>query len=139
MNNQWILCLIAGIFFGMAPLVGRLSSVNAMMMAVLVAVGTLAATIPVAFSQNYATVGWLYLCWGLLGGLINGIGLLAYYKLVAGANSGLWNVSTVLPITAVIMPVVIVIGGCIIFKEPMTTNRIIGLVLAGLAIFFLNK
>ncbi len=139
MNNQWILCIVAGLLWGMAPLVGRLSSVNAMMMTVLIAVGTLVATLPVAFSQNYAAVGWQYLGYGVLGGVLNGVGLLAFYWLVAGSNQGLWNASQVLPISFVIVPIVIAAGSCIFFKEPVTVSKVLGLIFAAFAIYFLNK
>ena len=138
MNNAMILCVLVGLFWGIAPLVGRLSSANAMMMSVLVAVGTLLATLPVAFSQNYAAIGFKSLVLALIAGIANGIGLLIFYRLVAGSNEGLWEISKVLAISSVIMPIIIVIGARICYSEAITIEKIIGLVLACAAIWFLK-
>ncbi len=138
MNNAMILCVLVGLLWGIAPLVGRLSSANAMMMSVLVAVGTLLATLPVAFSQNYAAASFKAIAFALIAGLANGIGLLFFYRLVAGANEGLWEISKVLATTSVIMPIVLVIGARLFYSEALTIEKIIGLVLACAAIWFLK-
>lgn len=138
MNNATLLCVVVGIFWAAAPLLGRISSVNAMMMTVLIASGTLVATFPVAFSQNYAAVGSKALMLGLLAGIVNGIGLLAFYRLVAGSNEGLWEISRVVPISLALVPVGIAIGSRLFFSEALTTEKIIGLVLACGAVWFLK-
>ena len=138
MNNAVLLCLVTGFFLTCAPILGRFSSVNAMMMTVLIASGTLIATLPVAFSQNYAEAGSRALMFGLAGGIANGIGLLAFYRLVAGANEGLWEISRVLPISLILIPVGIVIGSKLFFNEAITADKIIGLILACGAIWFLK-
>ncbi len=138
MNNAMILCVLVGLLWGAAPLIGRLSSASAMTMSVLVAVGTLVATLPVAFSQNYAAVGLKAIVLALVAGIANGVGLLFFYRLVAGANEGLWEMSKTLAITSVIMPVVLVIGARLFYSEAITVDKIIGLVLACAAIWFLK-
>ena len=138
MNNAVLLCIVAGLCFAGAPLLGRLSAVNAMMMTVLIAVGTLIATLPVAFSQNYVAAGSKALTYALIAGVVNGIGLLAYYGLVAGANEGRWEISKVLPIPLVICPIFIAIGAMLFFHEALTTQKVIGIVLACTAIWFLK-
>lgn len=138
MNNAILLCLVAGVLFGAAPLLGRLSSANAMVMVVLIASGTFVATLPIAFSQNYAAAGSRTLIFGLLAGILNGIGLIAFYRLVAGSNEGLWEISKVLPISLVLVPIVIAIGARILFGETFTITKIIGLTLACGAIWFLK-
>ncbi len=138
MNKAIFLCALVGVFFGTAPLLGRLSSVSAMMMAVLVAAGSLVATSPFAFSQDYAAAGPKGIILGLLAGILNGIGLIAFYQLVAGANKGLWEISKVLPIALALVPIVIAIGAAIFFGEKFTASKIIGVALAGGAIWFLK-
>lgn len=138
MNSAALLCFVVGIFWAAAPLLGRLSSVNAMMMSVLIASGTLLATIPVAFSQNYTAVGSKALIFGLVGGIANGIGLLAFSRLVAGSNEGLWEISRILPISLLLVPIGIAIGAKLFFNEAITTEKIIGLILACGAIWFLK-
>ena len=138
MNSATLLCLVVGLFWASAPLLGRLSSVNAMMMTVLIASGTLVATLPVAFSQNYAAAGSRALMFGILGGIVNGIGLLAFYRLVAGSNEGLWEISRVLPISFVLVPIGLTIGARVFFNEAITIDKLIGLALACGAIWFLK-
>ncbi|MBI2263212.1 hypothetical protein HYU72_01040 [Candidatus Berkelbacteria bacterium] len=138
MKNAMLLCFVTGFFLGVAPLLGRLSSVNAMMMAVLIAGGTLTAMLPVAFSQNYAAAGLRSLMFALSGGIANGVGLLFFYRLVAGSNEGLWEISRVLPISLVLMVMSIAIGARIFFGEAFTNEKVIGLILACGAIWFLK-
>lgn len=138
MNNAVLLCLVVGFFWAASPILSRFSGVNAGMMAVLVTIGTFAIAFPLVFRQDWTQAGSKALMFALLGGIANGIGLLAYYRLVAGANENLWEISRVLPITLVIVPVGIVIGSRIFFNEAITTEKIIGLVLASCAIWFLK-
>lgn len=139
MNNAFLLCGIVGFFLAAAPIICRLSSANGIMMALLIGIGNLIPMLPFAFSQNYAAAGARSLAIGVAGGIANGIGLLAFYRLVAGSNEGLWEISRVLPISLVLIPIGIAIGARVFFSEPITTNKIIGLALAAAAIWFLNR
>jgi len=138
MNNAILLCLIVGIAWSSTPLLARLSSVNAMMMTILIASGTLVATLPVMFSQNYAAAGSKALAIGLIAGVVNGIGLIAFYRLVAGSNEGLWESSKVLPLSLILMLVGIAFGSRIFFGEAITPQKLIGVSLACGAIWFLR-
>jgi uncharacterized membrane protein len=138
MKSATVLCVLAGFFWAAAPLIGRLSSANAMMTAVLVACGTFVAALPFAFSQNYAAAGSRTLLFGLAGGIANGVGVLFFYRLVAGASQGLWEASKVLPVALVLVPVGTAVGSWIFYSEPVTVSKIIGVVLAGCAIWFLK-
>lgn len=138
MNNAYAMCAVVAFFWTLAPILGRYSGLGAMMMTVLVAVGTLVATLPVAFSQNYAVIEGRYLTLALAGGVANGIGLLAFYRLVAGAGEGLWEISSVLPMAYVAVPLVTAFAAWMILGEAMTVSKAIGLAFAGLAIWFLS-
>lgn len=139
MNNVALLCATVAISWGIAPQLGRLSGMNAMMMTVWIAVGTLVATVPVAVSQNYASLTTKTLALVVAGGIFNGIGLLAFYRLVAGSGEGLWEMSKVLPAVFVCVPIAVAIGAWLFFGEKITLNKFIGLGLACGAIWFLNK
>ena len=139
MNSAIMLCLVTGLMWAGAPILGRLSGVNAMMMASLIACGTLLATLPVAFSQNYAATSWKSLGFGLVAGVLNGIGLLAFYSLVAGSNKGLWELSRVAPICYVLVPIFLGLGMKMLFSEAITNDKLIGVALACGAIWFLTK
>ncbi len=137
MNNSWVLCLAVGISWGLAPVLGRLSGVSAMPMAVLLAAGTLLATLPFS-NQHYGDFTAKAITLALLAGLVNGAGLIAFYRLVAGSGEGLWELSKVLPVALILVPVVIALFAKVLFSEPLTAQKIIGLVLAGTAIWFLK-
>lgn len=137
--NHWILlCLTVGLFWTGAPFLARLSQLSPWTMAGFVAIGTLLPTLPLLFLESYAQLTLRQTLLGILGGFSNGLGLLAWYKLVAGANQGLWNVGTVLSIAMVLVCVMLVVGGRIFFGEPLTTQRVLGLLLASAAIYFLR-
>ena len=138
MNNAIVLCLTVMVTWGLAPQFGRLSGVNAMMMTVLISLGTLATTLPVAFSQNYAAAGSKALSLAFVGGILNGIGLLAFYALVAGSNKGFWELSRVLPIAMVLVPIGITVAARFFFNEPITLQKCIGLTFACFAVWFLK-
>jgi predicted RND superfamily exporter protein len=108
------------------------------MMTILIVLGSLIPVLPLLRNQNFAATSGNALLLGLLAGIINGVGLLAWYRLVAGSNEGLWELSRVLPIGIVLLAVVIVIGGRIFFNEPLTTDKLTGLALACAAIWLLS-
>jgi drug/metabolite transporter (DMT)-like permease len=138
MNNVWLLCLLAGIFWAAAPLVGRLSNINAMTLAVVVTLGQLFVSFPVALGQNWTAASWRAIAFGLLAGLLNGIGVFAFYRLVAGWSEGLWDLSRVAPIVFVLVSVFTVFGARAFYGEALTTDKMIGLGFACLAIWFLK-
>ena len=138
MNNPLILCLLVGIFWSIAALLGRYSSVSGMMMAVLISIGNLIAVLPVAFSQNYLAVSPRSLLIGLVAGIANGIGILAFYRLVSGSNEGLWEISKMLPISFILVPIGVTVGARVFFGEAITIEKTIGLALACGAIWFLK-
>lgn len=138
MNNALLLCVSIGLFWAGAPLVGRLSAVNAMMMTVLIAVGSLAINLPAAFTQDWSSTSPRAIAFGLVAGLLNGAGLLLFYRLVAGSSEGLWDLSRVIPLAFVLVAVCSVFGARIFYGETLSTDKIIGLGLAASAIWFLK-
>ena len=138
MNNWIVLCLSVGLCWSGAPFLGKASQLGPWIMTGFIAIGTLVPVIPLLFSQNFGDLTSRQITLGLLGGVLNGIGLLAWYRLVAGSNEGLWNLGTVLPVAIVLLSVVLVFGGRLFFQEPVTAQRMIGLALACGAIYFLR-
>ena len=131
-------CVATGIFWGVATLVARYLSVGLWMMAILISAGQFLAMVPLLPSQSFAAAGTKTVGIGIAAGLINGLGLLAYYQLVAGANDGLWELSRVAPIAMMLVPIVITIGARFMFDEPFTANKIAGIALACVAIWLLE-
>ena len=138
MIQSFMICALVGLCWSAAPLFGRASQLNPWIMVSLVALGSLVTVLPMLFTQNFSVIGGKALSIGIISGIVNGIGLIAWYYLVAGSNKGLWELSSVLPIAIVLLSVMLVIGGRIFFNELITTERIIGLALACGAIWFLR-
>jgi hypothetical protein len=130
--------IAVGIFWGASTLIARYSAVSAYMMAILISVGGTLAILPLVPGQNFAAAGVRAVAIGLGAGIINGLGLLAFYKLVGGANEGLWELSRVVPIAMVLVPIVVTVGARFMFDEPFTPTKIVGIVLACVAIWFLE-
>jgi drug/metabolite transporter (DMT)-like permease len=131
-------CVATGIFWGVATLVARYMSVSVWMMAILISAGQFLAMLPIMPGQSFTAAGTKTIAIGIGAGLINGLGLLAYYQLVAGANQGLWELSRVAPIAMVLVPIVITIGARFMFDEPFSANKIAGIALACVAIWLLE-
>jgi drug/metabolite transporter (DMT)-like permease len=137
---QYILIATAALLWGMSPHIGRLSGVSALPMAHLVAMGSVLATLPLLALKSTQTE--LFTKGGaiaLSSGVLNGIGLVAFYFLVAGAAAGKWQMSTSLSMVYASVPVVVVIGSLILFQEGLNLNKIAGIALIAAAIYLLNK
>jgi uncharacterized membrane protein len=109
-----------------------------MTLAVIVTFGQLIVSVPVALGQNWATATPRAIMFGLLAGLLNGLGVFAFYRLVAGWSEGLWDLSRVAPIVFVLVSVFTVFGARAFYGETVTTDKMIGLGFACLAIWFLK-
>lgn len=139
MNNPVLLYFAVGFSWAAAPLMLRASTLSPTMMGILVTVGGFIVALPFVFSQNYTHVGFSPLALGLAGGIVNGIGVFAFYRLVSGAQEGLWSMSTVLPASIILMLIGIALGARIFFNETISTEKMIGLALACGAVWFLSK
>ena len=127
-----------GLFWGASTLIARYSGAGPYMMAILISFGGLITMLPLLPSQDFAATGNKAIAIGIAAGIINGLGLLAFYKLVGGANEGLWELSRVIPIAMVLVPIVVTIGARVVFEEPFTPTKLVGIALACAAIWFLE-
>jgi len=138
MSSAFVLCISIALCWSAAPFVGKISGLNPWVMAILTIVGGLIPMIFLALNQNFSTIGARGISLGLLAGVINALGIIAWYRLVVGSTEGLWELSSVLPIALILLCVALAIGGRIFFDEPFTVNKVIGIFLAGGAIWFLR-
>ena len=134
-----VLCAFNALCWAAAPLIGRLSNTSAMVMAVMINVGSLVAVLPIAFTQKYSEVGPKGLVIALVAGIINGIGVIAFSHLVHGSAQGHWEASKIIPIVFVLVPVGVVFGARLAFAEAITVQKVLGIVLACVAIWLLSK
>ncbi len=144
MSNN-LTAILCAVFFGSAALIARAAPMPYPIMALLIGSGTAFATL-----MWYALVGGNYneiavtisQPKGLLmivAGIINGIGLVLFYRLIEQAQNGSAEMSRMIPIVLVMMPTIISIGGVMFFKESITLGKIIGTVLVLIGIYVLNK
>jgi drug/metabolite transporter (DMT)-like permease len=68
-------------------------------------------------------------------GLVNGIGMLAYTKMISSPSVEL---SKFVPIAAALVPVFAMLIAVVLFGDPITLKKIAGLTLACVAVFLLS-
>lgn len=136
MNNGIVFCLVAGLGFGTWPLIARASEVGSAWITIIV-ICTTAITVLVSRVSHLSAVptgraiGLL-----LVAGLLNGIGWLAYGRLVA---SGEFEISRLAPAALILMIAIIAMGGVVIFGETLTREKSAGVLAAMLAAWLLTK
>jgi drug/metabolite transporter (DMT)-like permease len=139
MNNPLVLTVIVALAWSSAPLLGRQSTIGAMPMATLVAIGTAFVALPLLIMQDWGQVSLQQYKLNLGIGLANGIGLLAFYALVDGAIKGRWDLAQYGTVCYVLVPVIMAVVGKAWYGDDWTTNKTIMLLLASGAIYFGNK
>ncbi len=134
--NPLILALISAAGFGLWPSIARVSGLNPILTAIIVGSATL---IPAIFAIPFSETGRvsasaLFVC--VFAGIINGVGFIAYAKLVSNAELSL---SLYVPVTIINSLIVAVAAGILIFHEPITAQKITGIILAAAATWLLLK
>lgn len=127
MNNGLVLCLMTAIGFGSWPMIARFAGTNNAWTAFLVMGGT--AILAALFYHNEisAVPSTQALSLLLLAGIANGVGMIAYTRLVTDQQFGM---SSYAPAALTLMVVFVTIVGTILFKEPFPITKTFGLVLA---------
>jgi len=132
-NAALFYSFILALTFGVCPLVARSSGLTPGWTSAFLALGTL-PIVACGFWYGGAVPVGRSLIIGILAGLINGIGLLAYGKL----TSGQFEISRYMPIALAVAPAIIAIGGWLFFHESLTLNKIIGVVAVVVAVWLLH-
>ena len=136
MNNGLILCLVTAIGFGAWPLIARWSGANdawvtVIVMTVTTLVGALALVSRLPAMPSARSIGIL-----AVAGVFNGVGMIAYGKLVAGTDH---EISSLPAVSLIMMIAVIYVGGIALFHEQITTQKVIGIIFAGIGVWFMAK
>lgn len=136
---QYALIFATAFFWAVAPLIGRVSGIGGLPMGLAVAGGSLLATLPILLMRGSHEA--LVSKGGLVAasaGVVNGLGLITFYLLLAGAADGRWELSKSLPIAYALVPVGIALGAWYYFGESLTLEKCIGLGLIATAFWFLK-
>lgn len=124
------LTLGSAMLFGLWPIVMRLSGLNKNWASMFIGFGVLSATI-VSFlfsPSNNITYFTNALGLGLIAGLMNGIGMLAFNQLLSSSE-----IFQYITMNYALLPAVSFLGGIIFLSEPLTIKKIFGLLAAILA------
>src|SRR3972149_12092065 len=121
MKTPLLYCIFAGLFFGTWPLLARFGNLGSGWLALLISVGTgvvalFAVATPVPAAKSILI--------GFIAGLMNGLGMLAYAKLIGWQGAEL---SRTIPTSIALMPVFAALGALILFSEPFTAKKILGI------------
>ncbi|MBI4437570.1 EamA family transporter [Candidatus Uhrbacteria bacterium] len=127
MNNGLILCLMTAVGFGSWPMIARFAGTNNAWTGFLVMGGT-AFLCAIFYRQELSAVPSSHTL-GLLAlaGIANGIGMIAYTRLITDQQFGM---SSYAPAALTLMVVFVTIVGALIFREPFPATKLLGLCLA---------
>ncbi len=134
-NNIFVLAFVAGLCFAGWPIVIRGTNLDTIWVAILISLGASVFAICIAIGKKVAIPPTKELIIGIIAGLINGFGFLLYSKLITTKSVQL---SIALPLVAVTLVIFVAVAGFIIYKEPITLKKAIGLIGAITAVAFLN-
>lgn len=133
-----IFILVTAIGFGVWPLLARYAGLSSIATAILIALGTL---LPVMIGARFLPVNpgqisGRAIVIGLLAGVINGVGFLAYSQVISNPEL---NLSIYVPAMVLLSVFVTVVGSVIFFGESINPNKVAGFVLMATAIYFFFK
>ena len=134
-NNVLVLAFIAGLCFGGWPIIVRATTLSTNWIAVSISFGALIVVIGVMMKTGTIMPSVKNLLIGLMAGIINGFGFLVYAKLIGTKSIQL---SVALPLVAVTLVIFVALAGILIYKEPITFKKLIGLMGAITAVILLR-
>jgi len=135
MTNSWLFWVVVTAASFAYPLITRATGASPTNVAFWCVVG---GVVPVALHKLFSKPESLELsqtAWLFVSGLLLGIGMIGYGKIISTPD---WPLSIVIPVMAVIMAAVLVAGGMIFYGETLSAKQVIGLVLTFGGIWLLN-
>lgn len=136
MTQTLLYSLFVAFSFSLWPILTRFAKVPIVWTAILVNAATLVAAVCYLIYKGDSTPTTKMVWIGIIAGLINGAGFLVYSNLLAKSNL---NVSTVVAVIDILIPIVAVILGVFFLKEAVSFYKILGLLLACAGIYLLLK
>jgi drug/metabolite transporter (DMT)-like permease len=137
MNIVYLVAIGAALCFGNWPLLARLGGAQAGWFSFLATCGCMVVTSASLGMTREAMPTKRGIIFGLMGGLVNGLGMVCFGRVTASKETGV-QVSVLLPMIFALMTVATVISSALFLNEPLTTNKLIGAALIAGGIWFLN-
>ena len=128
MKNPLFLCFFAAFFFGSWPIIAKTVQLSPIWLSILVSSGTI--LVAMFGITEVPTSGIIA---GLLCGIINGIGMHTYRRVINETE-----ISRYVPIISASMFIIMAVEGFIFLGEPMTIKKILGFIAIAAGIFMLN-
>lgn len=136
-KSSFLLCLVAGTFFGSWPLIMRSSGLNYVVAALALQLGSFIVFTPLLSGRaNTTTILAVGVLVGLLAGIVNGFGQLSFQKLVSLKDV---EISRFTVIVVTLQIIISVVGGYVIYHEPFTVRKTAGIVAAIVAVNLLVR
>lgn|GEM_PF-2011359 len=135
LNNPLTYCIFAALCFGGWPLLGRCAGLSSGWMSLLVASGTVVLGTVSIITNPASTPSVRAIVIGLTAGAINGVGMLAYSKVIGWQGS---DVSKILPIAMILTPMFAMAGALIFLGEPVSAKKLFGAGIACVGIYLLS-
>jgi len=129
--------VIAGLCFGTWPLIMKSSGLNAIMASFVLTVVSLLVYLPFLKSGfDQATLLKAGVILAVVAGLLNGIGTIAFQKMVGSKEV---DITQVVLMVIIIQIVITAAGGRLFYHEIFTVKKVLGVVAAGLAAYLLTS
>ena len=127
--------VIAGLCFGIWPLIMKSSGLNAIMAAFVLTAVSLLVYLPfLKGSFDQTTFFKTGIILAVVSGLLNGIGTIAFQKMVGAKDM---DITQVVLMVIIIQIVITAIGGRLFYEDLFTIKKAIGIPVAGLAAYLL--
>jgi drug/metabolite transporter (DMT)-like permease len=138
MKIQILFSILTALCLGGWPLIARFSKLPSIWVTVMVAIGTVTVALFAFFTKTSSSESLpiTFIAIGLLAGIVNGLGIFFYGKLIG--TSG-WEISRIVPMTFALMVLVAGLGGSLVFGEPITFRKLIGLLTVIISVFLLSS
>jgi len=130
--------VVTSIGFGFWPLIAKSSNLPPLWIAVSVAIGTL-LVVSAPMSWSFTVPVKKFLIIGLIAGVVNGFGHIAFAKILAAVNSGLLEGSMAFPVIMISALVIQTVGAIVFFREGVSLTKISGVVLGVVAVYLLSR
>lgn len=136
MNKPLLFSVISAFCFGFWPVISRFSRLGAPQVGIFVSLGT-AMMVIAGMMAPASKLPWTLKnsCLCLTAGLLNGIGILAYSRLVSEPS---WDLSRYIPTVFGLTVAIATISGVIFFGETLPLQKLTGVALIIIAICLLR-
>ncbi|MBS3902808.1 MAG: EamA family transporter [Anaplasmataceae bacterium] len=124
---------VSSVLFATWPLVVRYSGMPPAYMAVVVGMTMAITTVVGLLFQPVSKIHPEMMFFCILGGVMNGIGVMAFSRVIAHTTSPI-----PIGIVMALVPVIGLVAATIMFSQPMSLMRMLGIILVGVGIYLIK-